>query len=347
MIAWHGAGSLRDAESLLDQLIVDPEDTITLQRAQMLLGTASDEAISDLTNAWLESDGPRGLHVIHTSIDSGANPRQFSKQMVAYLRELLLLKIGGRDLQLEHTADQSERMIRQAGSADRHSLIEAVRKFNEAAVSTVGSWQPNLLLELAFIELLPTTTNDSINSSIDKYPVTEVVVPPEVKSVRSTAVPEESEQNVKIPEPPSESDEELVQEESETEVLSSAGITHNGITNDVITLEKVASSWSQLREQVGVADKALPALLASCKPLATEGNVLVLGFDYSILKDKFDNKLDAGKIVADVLGQLTSNKWAIRTVLSSAYKPPPPKSKVNKEEFASLAEELGGVIRDD
>jgi len=347
MIAWHGAGSLRDAESLLDQLIVDPEDTITLQRAQMLLGTASDEAISDLTNAWLESDGPRGLHVIHTSIDSGANPRQFSKQMVAYLRELLLLKIGGRDLQLEHTADQSERMIRQAGSADRHSLIEAVRKFNEAAVSTVGSWQPNLLLELAFIELLPTTTNDSINSSIDKYPVTEVVVPPEVKSVRSTAVPEESEQNVKIPEPPSESDEELVQEESETEVLSSAGVTHNGITNDVITLEKVASSWSQLREQVGVADKALPALLASCKPLATEGNVLVLGFDYSILKDKFDNKLDAGKVVADVLGQLTSNKWAIRTVLSSAYKPPPPKSKVNKEEFASLAEELGGVIRDD
>ncbi|MCZ7670235.1 MAG: hypothetical protein M5U34_25225 [Chloroflexi bacterium] len=42
LIARQGAGSVRDAESLLDQLVITPGDTITLERTQMILGTASE-----------------------------------------------------------------------------------------------------------------------------------------------------------------------------------------------------------------------------------------------------------------------------------------------------------------
>ena len=45
LLARQASGSVRDAESLLDQLVVSPDDRITLQRAQLVLGTAPDAAV--------------------------------------------------------------------------------------------------------------------------------------------------------------------------------------------------------------------------------------------------------------------------------------------------------------
>jgi len=333
MIAWHGAGSLRDAESLLDQLIVVPEDTITLDRAQMVLGTATAEVVSTLTDAWLAGDGPAGLQIIQAAFSSGTDARQFARQIVAYLRQLLLLKIGGRDLVLDLTADQKDKMVHQTTLADRHGLIQAIRHFNEAAATTIGSWQPNLPLELAFIELIPTSSKAPIFH--DQVP--EVADKPQPVPVQSGNAPPRSSPSVEVKETVNVSEKDVTEEE--TEKVKRA--------DDAISLDMVAGKWSQLREHVGSKDKGLPALLASCKPLATEGNVLVLGFDYAILKDKFDMKQGAGNAVAEVLSQLLSTNCTVRTVLTETYKPPLRATTVNKEEFATLAEELGGVIRDD
>ncbi|MCI0395542.1 MAG: DNA polymerase III subunit gamma/tau, partial [Chloroflexi bacterium] len=76
MIAQHGHGSLRDAESLLDQLVAAPGDTITLNRAQVVLGTASSAAIQALVDAWLDGDDQAGLATIHEALASGADARQ-------------------------------------------------------------------------------------------------------------------------------------------------------------------------------------------------------------------------------------------------------------------------------
>jgi DNA polymerase-3 subunit gamma/tau len=155
LIARQGAGSIRDAESLLDQLVTVPEDTITLERTQMVLGTATDTAVTELTDAWLKADGGTGLSIIHEALASGTDARQFCRQMVAYLRQLLLLQAAGDQLEFEGTAEQKAEMLQQAQRASRQMLIEAVKVFNEAALTPANSWQPQLPLELAFVQLLP------------------------------------------------------------------------------------------------------------------------------------------------------------------------------------------------
>jgi DNA polymerase III subunit gamma/tau len=154
-IAQHGAGSLRDAESLLDQLVAAPGDTITLERAQKVLGTASSAAVKSLAAAWLEGDGAAGLQIIHEALATGTNPQQFCRQMVAYLRQLLLLQTAGPELALDVSTEEKTAMLQQAQRARREALIEAVKRFNEAALTSAISWQPQLPLELAFIQLLP------------------------------------------------------------------------------------------------------------------------------------------------------------------------------------------------
>ena len=155
LIARQGAGSVRDAESLLDQLVVAPGDHITLERAQRVLGTATDEAVVALTDAWLNADGAEGLHVIHETLTIGADARQFARQIVNHLRMILLVQAAGADLSLDLTDVQREAVNSQAQRAPRRALIEAIRGFHEAAQKQAVSWQPQLPLELAFMELLP------------------------------------------------------------------------------------------------------------------------------------------------------------------------------------------------
>ena len=325
MIAGQAAGSLRDAESLLDQLVAAPGDTITLARTQMVLGTASDAAVRQLTEAWLAGDGQVGLRIIHEALGSGADARQFARQMVAYLRELLLLKTGGRDLVLATTVERQNIMIQQAQHAHRQQLIEALRQFNEAASAPSISWQPQLPLELAFIELLPAGNDASLFGSASQGTPTEKTQAPQDTLAEPGVQPQAS------PRAP---------EKRRPEVPGSM----TGIEQP-ISMALVTERWPKLRELVGKRDKNLPGILASVTPLAVEGDVLILGFGFPILKEKFDNQKGANGIVADAMGQLLETDCQIRTVVTDQYEIVAAESPIDDDEFAALADELGGIVR--
>jgi len=100
LVAQHGAGSLRDSESLLDQLVGAPDELITVAKAQAVLGTAANESVASLTEAILTADGVEGLSVIHEALSTGTDARQYCRQMVSYLRDLLLLQTTGEVKQM-------------------------------------------------------------------------------------------------------------------------------------------------------------------------------------------------------------------------------------------------------
>jgi DNA polymerase-3 subunit gamma/tau len=93
LIARQSTGSMRDSISLLDQLASSGGE-ITLEMAQSVLGAATSQAVIDVTQALLDGDPGAGLDHIHRALDSGSDPRQFARQIVDYLRSLLLIKMG-------------------------------------------------------------------------------------------------------------------------------------------------------------------------------------------------------------------------------------------------------------
>jgi len=325
MIANQAGGSLRDAESLLDQLVAAPGDTITLARTQMVLGTASDAVVRQLTDAWLAGDGQLGLSIIHEALGSGADARQFARQMVAYLREVLLLKTGGRDLILATTAERRNIMIRQAQEADRQQLIEALKHFSEAATAPSVSWQPQLPLELAFIELLPPGNDASLLESMPEEAPSNIIQAPQDTPAEPDAQP---------------------QAPSQTPDETGPNATRPMVENEQnISLALVTERWPKLRELVGNRDKSLPGILASVTPLAVEGDVLILGFGFPILKEKFDNKKGANGIVSDALSQLLETDCRVKTVVTDHYEIVAAENSIDDDDFAALADELGGIVR--
>lgn len=369
MIARQGAGSLRDSESLLDQLVVAPGDTITLERAQMVLGTASNTAVMTLTDAWLNSDGVEGLRIIHQSLAAGTDARQFCRQMVDYLRQLLLLQAAGGEIALDVPVEHKEDMVAQARLASRVDLVAAVRRFNEAAMTPANSWQPQLPLELAFIEMLPERPMTGRPALAVPVVAPPVVAVPEAKGlpkvekkeepvVEKTAVspsPTPQPEPVKtavaapapgpfIPPPPEEPPDffaETLPTRPAAPVAAKAKTEPPSPPVKAIALSQVTQQWRELMSRVGQANRNLPALLTMSKPLAVEGQTVVLGFDYPIFKSKFNDMAGASHAVADILSDLLQTRCTVRCVVTSEYNVP-----ISRQELEALADELGGVVRE-
>jgi DNA polymerase-3 subunit gamma/tau len=151
LVAREGTGSVRDSISLLDQLLSDPGLHISLELAEQVLGTASGQNVVDLAQAIIDQDSARGLDVINTTVDAGADPRQFGRQVIEHLRQVLLVKLAG-DGMVDATAERRAVLRQQADAVGHGALLTALRAFNGALQDWQGGWLPQLPLELALLE---------------------------------------------------------------------------------------------------------------------------------------------------------------------------------------------------
>lgn len=376
LVAQHGAGSLRDAESLLDQLVVAPDQTITLEQTQKILGTASSGTVVGLTNAVIDQDGTTGLAILHEALSTGADARQVARQLVNYLRQVLLLQTAGTSLSLNLPKKQQKDMLAQAERINLPLLLAAIKKFNEAAMTNSSSWHPQLPLELAFVELLSTPQTTPVIAAAPPVskpapiakptPPTPVVEEPKVES--------KPKKETKAKKGKPKKAETIVEEPNEDTVTQSP-------TNGELSLATVTNNWPKFMVMVREKDKNLQSLLAMTKPLAIENGTLVLGFEYPILRDKFRDNVQGVADVSDILSTLCGVKCQVRSVLTKEYSvvgepasalPPPakPAPSVNnpvveepafvastpeppdmsdddlRDQFEGLADELGGIVGD-
>ncbi|MEW5986346.1 MAG: DNA polymerase III subunit gamma/tau [Chloroflexota bacterium] len=348
LVAQQGAGSLRDAESLLDQLVAAPGATITLERAQKVLGTASSAAVRALTTAWLDGNGAAGLRVIHDSLAVGVDARQFARQMVAYLRSLLLLQTVGPEAMAGGSVEQQAAMLEQARRADRPMLVAAIKGFNYAATTPATGFYPQLPLELAFMELLPVVGSNQLAVASSHLPV--VVRPATNDGGRPAGGSELLAVTSAPPVAAGDGRPAVVNEQQpvrpEVATIDQPPAVDQPIANDplpVATLDTITGRWREVMARLGERNKNLPALLASCTPLAVEGDVVVLGFKFPLIKDKFESNRAAVQGMNTVLTNLLGSSLTVRCVMAAEYTPP---VTIQKDDFRALAHELGGVVRE-
>jgi DNA polymerase III subunit gamma/tau len=153
MVARQGTGSVRDSISLLDQIVADPDERITMEMVQHILGTTRWLEVRGLVEALLDEDRASALRAINHALDSGSDPRHLAQQIVDHLRAILIAQTAGFDL-LDVSEDDQQLMHQQAQRCTRAWLTRAIRAFNSASRDMVGGWHPQLPLELAVIESL-------------------------------------------------------------------------------------------------------------------------------------------------------------------------------------------------
>jgi DNA polymerase-3 subunit gamma/tau len=209
-------------------------------------------------------------------------------------------------------------------------LIEALKKFNEAAMTQSSSWQPQLPLEMGFIELLPSQPLPAqplpTAAPVPLKPVAASAAEPEKVATAVAAQPAQPKSKKTKKPVPTPADPVVEPESAEAD----------------LTLELIQGNWREMVNRVGQENKNLPALLNMGRPLAVEGNTAVIGFDYPIFKDKFSNTSGATELLAEILSQLTAVHCNVRAVSTGDYSVP-----IDKDDFQALADELGGVVSEE
>jgi DNA polymerase-3 subunit gamma/tau len=152
LIARQSTGSLRDAVSLLDQMMAYGGELITLAHVQEALGIASSQLVADLIDHLAQRDVPAGLETINRAIDEGADPRQLVREIVEHLRGLMLLQLGDGERLLNLPAEVVARMKGQAAAFSPARLRGALQRFNQAGLDLKIGFLPQLPIELAFVE---------------------------------------------------------------------------------------------------------------------------------------------------------------------------------------------------
>lgn len=149
LIAKVSTGSLRDATNLLEQLITYYGTDIQMAQAQTMLGISGDLRIRELAGYIIGRDVSSGLKVINAVASEGLDLRQFNKELVDYLRQLLLAKSGSADM-IDATADDLAETQKIAAGATLDYLLNAVKLFSgvDMRMDTYSS----LPLELALVE---------------------------------------------------------------------------------------------------------------------------------------------------------------------------------------------------
>jgi DNA polymerase-3 subunit gamma/tau len=318
LVAHQATGSMRDAISLLDQL-ASAGKNITLRLAQDILGTATSQAVIEVIEALIKHQSKQGLEVIHRSLDSGSDPRQFARQIVEYLRSLLLAAMGNAS-QVEATAETRSQLAQHAQAFTVIELLRIIQAFNQAATETRSGWQPSLPIEMAFIEAITLAGESGSSASVANIP-DNPITPQKINTVVEKPV---------HPKPPS--------NVSGLESVETSSV-------DAAANQRLNSKWDQLIARVKEQNPKLAGVLNSTKIRVLKGNVLTLGFNGDFYLKTLENPASL-ELIRSLLKQVMDMEIDVQAVLVSGKKSTPPPDVDSDGMVASALRDLGGEIVD-
>ena len=162
LVAARADGSMRDAVSLLDQLISVGAGKITVDDVARVLGIPDVDVFFAITDAIGESDSTATLAALEAAIAAGFDPRDLIDGLVEHLRNLLLVRAAPDPGRLVGRISDYEKHEGASSSIVEEDLVRLLRIGIEAQASVKWSTQPALIVEVALVRMAKMTSSVAI-----------------------------------------------------------------------------------------------------------------------------------------------------------------------------------------
>jgi DNA polymerase-3 subunit gamma/tau len=166
-IAKGADGGLRDAESMLDQLVAFCGDEIAEPDVLNVFGFTSEQTVATFTDKILRGETPEALELLHAEAESGKDMMKLMSDLISYLRDLLVGKVKPEALAEDLNPDLQKSLEAQAAMIETDRLLELIDQF--AAAEGRMKWAPNkrLHFEVAVIKAIQTLNQVTLNEVIE------------------------------------------------------------------------------------------------------------------------------------------------------------------------------------
>lgn len=153
LLARRAGGSMRDSQSLLEQLLAFSSGRITVESVHHMLGTAPGGRVESLVKAIVDGQPGNALDEIHQSIVEGADAGQILEQLTAFFRDLMVLSVGGsEEILLQLAPDQMSQCHNWASDLGTPRILATLQIFDWALARMRQSTHTRSLIELAVVQ---------------------------------------------------------------------------------------------------------------------------------------------------------------------------------------------------
>lgn len=341
MIALDAEGGMRDAESLLGQIISLEDKEITAQEVRDILGTSDRSLIEKMIGYLLERNASGSLATIQEAVAGGLDLEIFNKSLLNYLRQILIISIDAKlsGIFVETmTKEQLETVERLAKITETARIIRTIEFFVEAQSRLKSAFIPQLPLEIAAAKAtVDFNLPDPINENQPSAPAPAERFQTPLQSTPTVIRPAEAATPIEATAP-------------------DAGLPAKNLPAFDLEVGDIRRKWDELVRTVKPHNHSLPLFLTNCSPVRAENGRLVIATKYALYKEKLNDVKNRG-IIEESLGQIFNQKIPVIFVseeeagikIASKLSPqaPPPSEQAPKENGNLLEEAMkmmGGKI---
>jgi DNA polymerase III subunit gamma/tau len=301
LIARAATGSLRDALNLLQQANTYYGNAINLAQVQALLGISGDQRAKEVVKHIVNRDTSAGITAINNVNSNGLDLRQFHRELVEYLRLLLIVKTGSSD-SIELTAEDIKELKELAAKAPLPVILKAIKRFGQLELSLDN--YSTLPLELALVDCTivePEEKGEPVRQP-EPDPIarqaTARITPPPSRPKATPPPVEKSTREQPTAKPAA----------AEKPPPATAAKVETGPAAVVSTIEQLQQQWGKIISELPESLRKTPAaaLLRTAQPKKIVDDVLIISFKFPMHKDimeKLENQKTAEKIVSKFMGQ--------------------------------------------
>ena len=319
-IARFSEGSLRDAESLLGQILSLGEKEITQAEASLIIPASNYNLVLELVENLVYKNIEASIGLINKLVDEGVDLVKFTDDLVEFLRKIILAKIssGLKSFAFELDEKTEKAILDLAQKFEINELIELINLFTAKKFEIKSAAILQLPLELAVIEYCTKEGKDSQKGKDGKDGFGPSGGVPQsesgAKKVSSFALASAKTSKASASaEATADRSEDKVSERNEGGVRST---TLKNTKNLKVSLSEIREKWHNFLVKLQEFNASLVFILKVAEPLALNGNILKIGFKYPFHQQRI-NQLKVKAVAEKVLAEFFKEEIIIETCLLS------------------------------
>lgn len=154
LVARRARGSMRDSQSLFDQLLAFSSGTVSADDVHRMLGTAGDDRLIDLFTAIVEHRPGEVLTILDGAFGGGVQPGELMDQCIGYVRDLMVIVSGGESVTLCSVAARFRDTLKQQGiRLGMPGIMAAFQVLSDAKGQMFRSTFARTVLEMAMVQV--------------------------------------------------------------------------------------------------------------------------------------------------------------------------------------------------
>ncbi|MCZ2340998.1 MAG: DNA polymerase III subunit gamma/tau [Bacteroidales bacterium] len=319
IVAKRAGGSMRDAQTLLDQLLGATASQLTAEAVHALLGTAGEEWIDSLATAILERNGAEAVRLVGQAADRGYQLGELIDQLIDYWRGLMLLQVAGPEaVELSNLPGDREKMSAHATHVELDAVLAGLDVLTTAKARMRNSSHIQVLAEVAIVRLTRLSellaVGELLTSVAAGTPITPTRTAPPGPSrpvPRLSSAPETPESLKKN----GTLSHKATPQAQTPEVAGSETVAPPAVTQPMaLTTDTLAVVWERILQAVGPMRGN--QLRQAENPAIIGPNALEIRFSprYSAAYDACSSEASLG-VIRTTVKKVTGTEWQVRVVL--------------------------------